>query len=773
MLRVLVIDDEPDVRAAIGMILRFRGVEVVVAESMAAGLRELNGFACDLAIVDVFLNGALSGVEAISVLRERLPGLPIIAISGVASLDFVARYPDLHNVQSLMKPFRPHELLSAMDAALQASSIAAGAFRAEDERRDRLFVAAVESSDDAVITKDLDGIITGWNQAAGALFGYSPQEAIGQSIDIIVPPDLRTEVRENILKIRNGEKVRHHDTVRTAKDGRRIIVSLSISPVKSRSGEIIGAAKVARDSTTRLQEQKALRESEQMAQAIIESSLDAFVQLDEKGTILRWSPNAEAMLGWSRDEAVGRNLRDLIVPVESRAANLKRIEEFLQAFEQGVPGRRYEAPSTRRDGVEILTEVSLTALRRDHGYIINGFLRDITERRAAEEQLRQAQKMESVGQLTGGIAHDFNNMLTVITGTVDILAAGVADRPDLAGIVALIGGAADRGAELVSRLLAFSRQQSLQPRAVDVNDLVKEVVRFLRPTLGEAIEIGLALTDDACSALVDPNQLSAALVNLAINARDAMPQGGKLDLQTSSVALDGDEVTADDGLPAGNYVLISISDTGVGIPAPLLTKVFEPFFTTKDVGVGTGLGLSMVYGFVKQSGGHIRIYSEEGCGTTFRIFLPKTDQAAIQIADQVHVTFEGGTETILVVEDNATVRASVSSQLQLLGYTTLIAASAAEALAIVDGGVAFDLLFTDVIMPGPINGIQLANEVSRRRPQVKVLFTSGYAQDAMSHHGRIDPGILLLSKPYRRAGLARMVRLAMEGKVDLANDASP
>jgi CheY-like chemotaxis protein len=273
------------------------------------------------------------------------------------------------------------------------------------------------------------------------------------------------------------------------------------------------------------------------------------------------------------------------------------------------------------------------------------------------------------------------------------------------------------------------------------------------------------LTSDICSALVDPSQLSAAIVNLAINARDAMPEGGKLTIETNNVVFEQDAVQSDDDVDPGSYVLIAVSDTGTGIPAAHLTKVFEPFFTTKDVGAGTGLGLSMVYGFVKQSGGQIRIYSEEGYGTTFRIYLPNSDRIPQQVAEPLHKELELGTETILAVEDNASVRTSVIAQLQSLGYKTLVAADAGEALAIVDAGADFDLLFTDVIMPGQMNGRQLAQEVARRRPSLKVLFTSGYAQNAISHHGRLDPGVLLLSKPYRRAELARMLRLALGGKV--------
>ena len=291
-------------------------------------------------------------------------------------------------------------------------------------------------------------------------------------------------------------------------------------------------------------------------------------------------------------------------------------------------GMRYEASSLHRDGHEFFVEVSLTALRRGDGYIINAFVRDITQKRLAEEQLIQAQKMESVGQLTGGIAHDFNNMLTVITGTIEILADGVKDTPHLATITKLISEAADRGAQLTADLLSFARKQPLQPAEIDVNGLIGEAVRLLSPVLGKQIEIETALSGDVWPAFVDRSQLSAALVNLAINARDAMPEGGKLTFATGNVTLGVPEAVARGVERAGDYVAIEVSDTGTGIAPSHLERIFDPFFSTKEVGRGTGLGLSMVFGFAKQSGGSVDVRSEEGRGTTFRIYLPKADSAA-------------------------------------------------------------------------------------------------------------------------------------------------
>jgi signal transduction histidine kinase len=385
------------------------------------------------------------------------------------------------------------------------------------------------------------------------------------------------------------------------------------------------------------------------------------------------------------------------------------------------------------------------------------------EKNAADLQLRQAQKMEAVGQLTGGIAHDLNNILTVITGTIEILAEAVADRPELVAIARMIDEAAERGADLTQRLLAFARKQPLQPREVDVNSLVIEATNLLRPTLGEQVEVQIMLAGDAARALIDPSQLTNAILNLALNARDAMPDGGKLTIETSNVILDDSYAGIHSEVTAGPYVLIAVTDSGHGIPAGILDNVFEPFFTTKDVGKGSGLGLSMVYGFVKQSNGHIKIYSEAGHGTTVRIYLPQATGLARPITDELASTsiLEGGDETILVVEDDDLVRTFVVGQIQSLGYVTLAAINADAALAVINSAQAIDLLFTDMIMPGSMNGRQLSDAALRRRPALKVLFTSGYTENTVIHYGRLDAGVLLLAKPYRKSDLARMIRAAL------------
>jgi PAS domain S-box-containing protein len=522
---------------------------------------------------------------------------------------------------------------------------------------------------------------------------------------------------------------------------------------------------------------QALADRERMAQAIIENALDAFVQTDGSCVILDWSPHAEALMGWTRAEALGRSVEELLFPEPLRVLYRQWLDQFLSEAEDDAVGGRYETPLLQKDGREFFAEVSFTALRRNDGHVINAFVRDITAKRAAEEQLIQAQKMESVGQLTGGIAHDFNNMLTVITGTIEILADGVKHDPALASIVRMIDDAADRASQLTANLLAFARKQPLRPRETDVNALVEEVVQLLSPTLGRQIEIETALSDQAWPALIDRGQLSSALVNLAINARDAMPGGGRLLFRTANFTRDAHAAEVV-GLGPGDYVTIEVIDSGVGIPPAIRGRIFEPFFSTKQFGAGTGLGLSMVFGFAKQSGGGIVVDGEEGKGACFRIYLPKADAEPSDVLPASDVPppeddLRGGSETILCVEDDDVVRAHVTGRLESLGYKVITASNAAQALELVNAGTAFDLLFTDIVMPGAMNGRQLAQKVAELRRPLRVLYTSGNTFGAFDSSGGLAYGVLLLAKPYRKAELARLVRLCLDRAIDHMGDPIP
>ncbi|SHM73198.1 PAS domain S-box protein [Bradyrhizobium lablabi] len=620
--------------------------------------------------------------------------------------------------------------------------------------RERIFSAVVESSNDAIITKALDGTITGWNGAAERLFGHTSAEAVGKHIDIIVPPDRRAEVGDILARVGNGERIQHYETSRMYKDGSSVEVSLSVSPIRSASGDIIGASKTARDITESNRTLKALNREVEERQRIFETSHDLILVTDTAGNFIQVSPSVTTILGYAPADMIGHSAVEFIHPDD-----LENTRNEMRTARRGQSKRSFETRYIGKDGKAVSLNWSGTWSEPVRRHFFIG--RDLTEKQNAEAQMRHVQKMDAIGQLTGGVAHDFNNILTVITGTIGILEEAVAGQPELVSIAKLIDEAAERGASLTKHLLAFARKQPLQPREIDVNSLVLEAAKLLHPTLGEHIEIKPILADDAWTALVDPSQLTTAVLNLALNARDAMPHGGKLALETNNVYLDENYADMHSEVTPGNYVMVAVSDTGTGIPAALLERVFDPFFTTKEVGKGTGLGLSMVFGFVKQSGGHIKIYSEEGHGTSVKMYLPRATGLNQTAAEElISASVEGGHEAVLVVEDDSMVRRYVVTQIESLGYTTLEAANAADALKIIDTAP-IDLLFTDVIMPGSMNGRQLAEEALRRKPSLKILYTSGYTENAIVHHGRLDSGVLLLAKPYRKSELARMLRLAL------------
>ncbi len=623
---------------------------------------------------------------------------------------------------------------------------ATAALSKETEERRHLF----ETSLDLILITDRQGNYVQVSPSAAAILGYKPGEMIGRNAAEFLYPDDLERSRQGMRLARQGRHLRNFECRYCRKDGS--VATLAWSGVWSESKQEFFF--IGRDMT----DQKLAQEKFALA---VEASPSGIVMVDASGIIVLVNAETERMFGYRREELAGQPIESL-VPLGLRATHLRDRMEFVARPETRRMGIGRELFGVRKDGSQFPVEVGLNPISTREGLMVLSSVVDMTQKVAAEAQVRQAQKMEAVGQLTGGIAHDFNNILTVITGTIEILAEAVADKPEAAAIAKMIDEAAERGAALTQRLLAFARKQPLQPRKVNVNELIVDTAKLLRPTLGEHIEIRSMLADDLWPSLVDPHQLSTSVLNLALNARDAMPGGGKLTLETRNVHLDEGYARANTDVQPGAYVMVAVSDTGTGIPAAIRDRVFEPFFTTKGVGKGTGLGLSMVYGFVKQSGGHIEIDSEEGRGTTIRLYLPQARQLdeAAEVAPATPI--EGGHEAILVVEDDPLVRVFVTMQLESLGYTTLAASNGAEALRMIEGGAAFDLLLTDVIMPGGMNGRELAEKALKRRPSLKVLFTSGYPEDAIVHHGRLDPGVLLLAKPYRKSDLAHMIRAAID-----------
>jgi len=496
----------------------------------------------------------------------------------------------------------------------------------------------------------------------------------------------------------------------------------------------------------------------------------------------------------ARYRAIFANTPDLLSVIDADADGVFRMAEVNPAYERATGSStlqlrgvemRYMAPEPlasellahlrnvvsggkpvfTRDRVTMpngqrIWESILVPVRNDAGVVdrIVASSRDVTDRENAQDQLRRAQRMEAVGHLTGGVAHDFNNLLQVIRGNLELLASMVEENDAASLRVKNALHGANRAAQLTRQLLAFARRQPLEPKVVNLGRLVGDMAEMLRRTLGEGVEVETVIAGGLWNTLADPAQVESAVLNLAINARDAMPEGGRLTVEITNAVLDNDYARRDAEIEPGQYVLLAVSDTGQGMDAETLNRVFEPFFTTKGEEKGTGLGLSMVYGFVKQSKGHVQIYSEPGQGTTVKIYLPRSREREPAYAAPVVGSLRGRSEVILVVEDDDMVRASAVGMLRDLGYTCIHAPDGDAALAIIKEGTKLDLLFTDVIMPGSVKSRDLANEAQKLRPGLPVLFTSGYTQNAIVHHGRLDEGVQLLSKPYSRDDLARKIR---------------
>ncbi|RXG84983.1 PAS domain-containing sensor histidine kinase [Bradyrhizobium vignae] len=515
----------------------------------------------------------------------------------------------------------------------------------------------------------------------------------------------------------------------------------------------------SRDATLLLQQvrdaQRAMRESVARLTAIVETAVDGVFLFDAQDRILLFNPACERMFGYRADEVMNRNVGMLMPDADAAPAG--------QARHFATGG---EAIGLRKDGSTFPVDLSVGQARQDGELIFVGIVHDLTARKLTEQQLQQAQKMETVGQLSGGIAHDFNNLLTVIIGNAEHLSEQLKERPDLRRFADDICQSGERGAELTQRLLAFSRRQLLQPQTIDCRSLLDSMFKLLKRTLREDIEIRTTSGPGTILAFADRAQLESAVLNLALNAQDAMPSGGHLTLSTELAAIDDDYRALHPEVAPGAYALISVTDDGEGMTADVTARVFEPFFTTKEVGKGSGLGLSMVYGFAKQSGGHVAIYSEAGLGTTVRIYLPRANagQSQPDLPDS-EAAAPRGYETILIVEDDPFVRSSVIRRVEALGYRVIAAVKGKDALQQLRSDPSIDLLFTDVVMPGGMSGWELADQARRVRPGLPVLFTSGYALETLVEQGRAQAQAIVLTKPYRKAELAERLRDALAAAV--------
>jgi two-component system, cell cycle sensor histidine kinase and response regulator CckA len=505
-------------------------------------------------------------------------------------------------------------------------------------------------------------------------------------------------------------------------------------------------------------EQPRLQKSEKLLVALLESAAQAIISTDRAGRIVLANDRTEEMFGYERQELIGARI-EILLPESKRAVHTRRRDEYFEHPRSRPMGTGLELAGRRKDGTEFPVEVSLSSVDVEGAIFGIAFVSDISQRKKLEEQLTHAQKMEAVGRLAGGVAHDFNNMLTVITGYNRMILDELSTVDPLRGYAEEILKAADRAGALTNQLLAFSRRQIMQPRVISINTAIEQIEKMLRRLIGEDIELMITLNSSAGNIKADPNHIEQAIVNLAVNARDAMPTGGRLTIETGTFHIDDTYVRTHMGVKPGDFVMIAVSDTGIGMDSATRQHIFEPFFTTKERGKGTGLGLATVYGMVKQSGGDIWVYSEPGTGTTFKLYFPKVDEPVAEATGNgPDKAKDIATETILLVEDEKAVRDLTCRILQKLGYQVLTAASGEAAIEIgrsYAGQVA--LLLTDVVMPN-MSGRQVADALLLIRPDLKVLFLSGYTENTVVHHGVLDSAVDFLPKPFSREVLGQKIR---------------
>jgi PAS domain S-box-containing protein len=668
----------------------------------------------------------------------------------------------------------------------------------------RLLGRAIEGVDDALLLAEIDAAGGGMR----VIYANAAMQRLGR-VDVgdwlegpasLLAPGASAQRRDELLRAFDAGEPFRAEVEGRARDGAAIWLDLEVAPVPEEDGVARHCAVVMRDVTRRREYDARLSRYARRMTATV-SALQRLATLDFRAPGMLDAVAALAAELTGADEACistldgTRLIRVAATPGARALTGLAHVDPeagvFLEAIRSDRPAvcadcaadPRPDCAQMAASGFRSLIATPLAGLARGQG-VLKVMRRDphapepidldglklfaeaagaTLSRMQAEAQLRAAQRMEAIGQLTGGVAHDFNNLLTVILGNAEMLVESLSDDAQLRLLAEMTQTAAQRGAELTQRLLAFARRQPLDPAAVDVNGLLGSMDALLRRTLGDEVEVELVRGGGLWRALVDAPQLENALLNLCLNARDAMPDGGRLTIETANAALDDAYAREAEEVEPGQYVMIAVSDTGVGMTEEVRARAFDPFFTTKAVGRGSGLGLSMVFGFVKQSRGHVRLYSEPGQGTTVRLYLPRAAAEPPAVASAVPEGLPRGAEAVLLVEDDTQVREHAARLLESLGYRVLAAPDGPSALALLREGKAVDLLFTDVVMPGGMNGRELADAARALRPGLPVLFTSGYTENAIVHHGRLDRGVLLLAKPYRRGELAAKLRQALDG----------
>ena len=637
---------------------------------------------------------------------------------------------------------------------------------------DHLFRLLVEGVVDyAIFLLDATGTVTTWNRGAERMKGYRPAEIIGQHFSrFYTEEDKAAGLPQRALRTAAETGRFETEGWRVRKDSTRFFASVVIDAIRDDAGNPVGFAKVTRDITERVLAEAALRESEQRFRILVQGVTDyAIYMLDPHGNITNWNVGGERIKGYRESEIVGRHFSTFYTE-EDLAAGVPA-----RALEAAAKEGRYEHEGwrIRKDGTRFWAGVVIDPIRDPQGRLV-GFAkitRDMTDKRLAEEELAktrgalaQAQKMEAVGQLTGGVAHDFNNLLTVITNGLDLLSRPLRDEIQKQRIIDGALRAAERGARLTQQLLAFARRQPLRPETCDLNRLITGFEPVLRRACAESIEIELTLAPGPFAADVDAAQFETSLLNLVVNARDAMPDGGRLRIATARETLDAAHARRMSDIKAGEYVLVTIEDTGTGMTRQVIDRAFEPFFTTKEVGKGSGLGLSQVYGFITQSGGHVGIDSQRGKGTTFSLYFPASMKPVQDEAAEMTGRAVAGRARVLVVEDDPEVLEVTVAALNHYGYEVVIACDGPSALELLRRDDRIDILFTDIVMPNGMNGLELARWAVQLRPQLGVLLASGYPAAALSSDYGVlgESAFVFLGKPYRNTELLEKLQLVQD-----------
>jgi PAS domain S-box-containing protein len=615
---------------------------------------------------------------------------------------------------------------------------------------------------------DGDGYVKYVNSFAARQFRNSPEAIIGKRTTDLFPADISDRQRQNLQKVFETGKPVYVENKTILLD-RDLWLSTWLAPLLNESGDVYSVLGISRDITEHKRAEEALIKSQNKYIDLYENANDMIFTLDLQGNFTSINRASYTSLGYRPEELLEKNLQSVLTP-ESLKNTVTILQKAVAEKSDLMESQPWEFEGFKKDGARILLEVRARLILEDGNIMgVQGIARDITERKQAEEekvflqeQLRQSQKMEAIGRLAGGIAHDFNNLLTIIGGYSALSFLELKEEDPLKGNIRAVQKATERAANLTRQLLAFSRRQAMEMKVLDLNATLKDMDKMLRRVIGEDINLVTHLEEGLGRTKTDPGQMEQVIMNLAVNARDAMPDGGRLTIETANVELDEAYTRGHVGVKPGRYLMLSVSDTGVGMTREVKERVFEPFFTTKETGKGTGLGLSTVYGIVKQSGGNIWVYSEPGKGTAFKIYLPRVDEPIKISKEKLVKDLPRGSETVLVVEDEEEVRKLAAQILRRQGYKVLEAPQGGDALLICERHPnPIHLMLTDVVMPG-MSGHQLAKRLKSLQPDMKVLYMSGYTDNAIFQHGVLGEGVSYIQKPFTVDALTKRVREVLD-----------